>query len=60
MARDIIGRDQAASLDYARRTHYRYLLVIDSAAEEMILIRTADGENTCVTRAAIESGQFRI
>ena len=60
VARDIIGRDQAASLDYARRTHYRYLLVIGSAEEEMTLIRTADGENTCVTRAAIESGQFRI
>ncbi len=60
VARDIIGRDQAASLDYARRMHYRYLLVIDSAQAELILIRTADGENTCVTRAAIESGQFRI
>ncbi len=60
VARDIIERDQAASLDYARRMHYRYLLVIDPAGEEMILIRTADGENTCVTSAAIESGQFRI
>jgi len=60
VARDIIGRDQAASLDYARRTHYRYLLVIETSEEEMNLIRTADGENTCVTRAAIESGQFRI
>ena len=60
VARDIIGRDQAASLDYARRSHYRYLLVMDSTEEEMILIRTADGENTCVTSAAIESGQFRI
>ena len=60
VARDIIERDQAASLDYARRMHFRYLLVIEPAEEEMILIRTADGENTCVTSAAIESGQFRI
>jgi len=60
VARDIIGRDQAASLDYARRMHYRYLLVVDPAEDEMILIRTADGDNTCVTSAAIESGQFRI
>ena len=60
VARDIIGRVEAASLDYARRSHYRYLLVMDSTEEEMILIRTADGENTCVTHAAIESGQFRI
>jgi len=34
--------------------------VINPTEEEMILIRTADGENTCVTSAAIESGQFRI
>jgi len=60
VARDIIGRDQAASLEYARRMHYRYLLVVDPAEDEMILIRTADGDNTCVTSAAIESGQFRI
>ena len=60
VARDIIERDQAASLDYARRMHYRYLLVIAPSEEDMILIRTADGENTCVTSAAIESGQFRI
>jgi len=60
VARDIIERDQAASLDYARRMHYRYLLVIALSEEDMILIRTADGENTCVTSAAIESGQFRI
>ena len=60
VARDIIERDQAASLDYARRMHYRYLLVISPSEEDLILIRTADGENTCVTSAAIESGQFRI
>jgi len=60
VARDIIGRDQAASLDYARRMHYRYLLVMDAGNEELILIRTADGEKTCVKRAEIESGQIRI
>jgi len=60
VARDIIERDQADSLDYARRMHYRYLLILDSAQAELNLIRTADGEHTCVTRAAIESGQFRI
>ncbi len=60
VARDIIERDQAASLDYARRMHYRCLLVVDSNTEELTLIRTADGEKTCVKRAAIESGEFRI
>jgi len=60
VARDIIERDQAASLDYARRTHYRYLLVLDAPGAELTLIRIADGEKTSVTRAAIESGQFQI
>jgi ATP phosphoribosyltransferase regulatory subunit len=60
VARDIIERDQDASLEYARRMHYRYLLVIATTEEELILIRTADGEKNCVKRAAIESGEFRI
>ncbi len=60
VARDIIERDRNASFDYAKRMHYRYMLIIESAKDEMTLIRTADGENTCVTRAAIESGEFRV
>jgi ATP phosphoribosyltransferase regulatory subunit len=60
VARDIIERDQDASLDYARRLHYRYMLIVNSAQEEMTLLRIADGEKTCVTRAAIESGEFRV
>jgi ATP phosphoribosyltransferase regulatory subunit len=43
VARDIIERDQAASLDYARRMHYRYLLVFNTSEEELTLIHTADG-----------------
>lgn len=60
VARDIIERDQAASLDYARRMHYRYLLVLDASKERLTLIHTADGKQTNVTQAAIESGQFQI
>ena len=60
VARDIIGRDQAASLDYARRMHYRYLLVLDPTDEKLTLIRTADGESRLVAPAEIESGQFQI
>jgi ATP phosphoribosyltransferase regulatory subunit len=60
VARDIIERDQAASLDYAKRMHYRYLLVLEASQEELTLIRTADGESSCVTQDAIESGQFKI
>lgn len=60
VARDIIERDQAASFDYARRMHYRYLLVLNASKEELSLIRTSDGKETSVTHAAIESGQFQI
>ena len=60
VARDIIERDQAASFDYARRMHYRYLLVLNASEEELNLIRTSDGKETRVTHAAIESGQFQI
>jgi ATP phosphoribosyltransferase regulatory subunit len=60
VARDIIERDRNASLDYAKRMHYRYMLIIETAKDEMTLIRTMDGENTRVTRAAIESGEFRV
>jgi ATP phosphoribosyltransferase regulatory subunit len=60
VARDIIERDQAESLDYAKRMHYRYLLVLEASQEEQTLIRTADGETTKVALAAIESGQFKI
>jgi len=60
VARDIIERDRSASFDYARRMHYRYLLVLDSAEEELTLISTADEQETKVSRATIESGQFKI
>jgi ATP phosphoribosyltransferase regulatory subunit len=60
VARDIIERDQAASLDYARRMHYRYLLVCNDSAETLTLIHTLDSKETSVTLASIESGQFQI
>jgi ATP phosphoribosyltransferase regulatory subunit len=60
VARDIIERDQVASLDYARRMHYRYLLVLNASQEELTLIRTMDGKEISVPHSAIESGQFQI
>lgn len=60
VARDIIERNQTDSLDYAKRMHYRYLLVLEASQEELTLVRTADGKETRVTQAAIESGQFQI
>jgi ATP phosphoribosyltransferase regulatory subunit len=60
LARDIIERDLAESLDYARRMHYRYLLVLDAPQEALTLIRIADGQEFKATLAAVESGQFQI
>ena len=60
VARDIIERDQETSLDYARRMHYRYLLVCNGSAEELTLIQTSDGKGGSVTRTSIESGQFQV
>jgi ATP phosphoribosyltransferase regulatory subunit len=60
VARDIIERDQAESLDYARRMHYRCLLVLEASRDELTLIHTADGKETRVTYATVESGQFQI
>jgi ATP phosphoribosyltransferase regulatory subunit len=60
VARDIIERDQATSLDYAKRMHYRYLLVLEPSQEKQTLISTADGKATTVTHAELESGQFEI
>ncbi len=60
VARDIIERGQVASLDYARRMHYRYLLVLNASQEELTLIRTMDGKEIGVPYSAIESGQFQI
>ncbi len=60
VARDIIARDRAASLDYARRMHFRGLLVIEAGGEALTLVRTADGVETKVQRSTIESGQFTL
>jgi ATP phosphoribosyltransferase regulatory subunit len=60
VARDIIKRDQAESLDYARRMHYRYLLVLEQGQEEIKVINTSDGQEAHTTYASIESGDFQV
>lgn len=60
VARDIIDRDQAASLDYARRMHYRYLLVLDPAGDNITLFRTADGQTRSIAPEDLAAGLFQI
>ncbi len=60
VARDIIVRDRQASLDYARRMHFRYLLVMNTTNDGLTLQHTADGRETPVNLAAVLSGEFRL
>lgn len=60
VARDIIARDRQASQDYARRMHFRYLLILDEATEGLTLVRIADGQETPLTHQAALAGQFTL
>ena len=60
VARDIIERKQAESLDYARRMHYRFLMVLNPAQEEITIINTSDGQETRTSYKYIESGEFQV
>lgn len=60
VARDIIERHQEDSLDYARRMHYRFLVIIDPDQEDLTLIRTSDGSQKFLSPADIESGNLRF
>jgi ATP phosphoribosyltransferase regulatory subunit len=56
VARDIITRDRQASLDYARRMHFRYLLEMDGTTERLTLTQIADGQKRLLTTAAVQNG----
>jgi len=60
VARDIIVRNLAESMDYARRMHYRFLMVMNPEQEEITIINTADRQETRTTYANIESGAFQV
>ncbi|HEY5973253.1 MAG TPA: ATP phosphoribosyltransferase regulatory subunit [Geobacteraceae bacterium] len=60
-ARDIIRRDFPESLAYARRMNIRRMVVIGDercAADEVCLVRVADGSDLVVKKAALLSGQL--
>jgi ATP phosphoribosyltransferase regulatory subunit len=60
VARDIIARDHQASFDYARRMHFRYLLVMHEPDADLTLICTSDNQETRIKRATIEAGKLRL
>jgi ATP phosphoribosyltransferase regulatory subunit len=60
VARDIIVRDRAASLDYARRMHFRYLLIMNETNDGLTLVHLADGRETSLSLDAVLNGECRL
>lgn len=60
VARDIIIRDRQASLDYARRMHFRHLLIINQDAGQLNLINIADGRETILNLQEVLAGTLRL
>lgn len=60
VARDIIVRDRAASLDYARRMHFRYLLIMNETNDGLTLVHLADGRETSPSLDAMLNGECRL
>jgi ATP phosphoribosyltransferase regulatory subunit len=60
VARDIIVRDRQASLDYARRMHFRYLLIMNETNDGLTLVHLADGRETSPCLGAVLAGECRL
>ncbi len=60
VARDIITRDRQASLTYARRMHFRNLLVVEQDADNLTLLNTVDGRETTLNMSAVLAGELHL
>lgn len=60
VARDIIPRDREASLDYARRMHFRTLLIMNETNDGLTLLHLADGRETSLSLQAVLGGGLRL
>jgi ATP phosphoribosyltransferase regulatory subunit len=60
VARDIIARDRQASLDYARRMHFRALLIMNATNDGLTLQQTADGREIPLSLDAVLAGECRL
>jgi ATP phosphoribosyltransferase regulatory subunit len=60
VARDIIARDRAASFEYARRMHFRTLLIMDATSDGLTLLHLADGRETPLSLQAVLNGECRL
>jgi len=60
VARDIIARDREASIDYARRMHFRTLLIMNETNDGLTLLHLADGRETSLGLDAVLAGECRL
>ena len=60
VARDIITRDRQASLTYARRMHFRNLLVVEQDADNLTLLNTVDGRENTLNMSAVLAGELHL
>jgi len=58
VARDIIRRDFESSLQYARQTCIRCMLVIDKPEAGYLLVRSSDARQTTITREQLLQDRF--
>jgi len=58
VARDMVPRELDASLDYARKMGYRYLLIINPAEAPLQLQRVADGQRRPLRLSDLQSADF--
>lgn len=59
-ARDMLERPLADSLAYARKMHYRWLLVVAGEDQPVRAIRTTDGVEQETSYQAVSVGDFRL
>jgi len=60
VARDMVPRELDASLDYARKMGYRYLLIINPADAPLQLQRVADGQRRPLRLSDLQSADFSL
>jgi ATP phosphoribosyltransferase regulatory subunit len=60
VARDIIARPLAESLDYARKTDFRMLLAVGGEQDEVTVIRVQDGQERKVAYRQLLSESFKL
>ncbi len=59
-ARDIIPRSLEGTLDYARKMHFRFVMIVGNQDEDVQLVRVSDGSRRQVAFAAVLAEDFSL